>query len=74
MLGFGKISHINKTVQIVWTYQWEINAWPNFVITIAALVLTFYYAWKHGYSVLEIISKRIDGVFVRTLQNRFGKR
>jgi membrane-bound metal-dependent hydrolase YbcI (DUF457 family) len=63
----------SNAIQIVWKYQWEINAWPNFVITITTLVITFYYAWKHGYSALEIISKNIDRVFVRTLQNRFGK-
>jgi hypothetical protein len=63
----------SNAIQIVWKYQWEINAWPNFVFTIAALGITFYYAWKRGYSVLEIISKKIDRVFVRTLQNRFGK-
>ena len=63
----------SNDIQFVWKYQWAINAWPNVVITIAALVITFYYAWKHGHSVLEIISKKVDLMFVRTLQNRFGK-
>jgi hypothetical protein len=63
----------SNAIQITWKYQWEINAWPNFIITFTALGITFYYAWKHGYSILEIISKKIDGMFVRTLQNRFGK-
>ena len=62
----------SNAIQIVWKYQWEINAWPNFVITVAALAVTFYYAWKNGYSVLGMISKKMDLVFVRTLQNRFG--
>ena len=62
----------SNVIQITWKYQWEINAWPNFIITIAALMLTFYYALKHGYSILEIVSKKVDQVFVRTLKSRFG--
>jgi inner membrane protein len=61
----------SNAIQIVWKYQWQINAWPNFVITIAALMITFYYAWKHGYSILVNISQKADRVFVRTVKNRF---
>jgi len=63
----------SNAVQLVWKYQWPINAWPNFVITIAVLAVTFYYAWKRGYSILEIFSNKVDKVFVNALQNRFGK-
>ncbi len=57
--------------QIVWQYQWAINAWPNFVITLLALGTTFYYAVRKGYSILDLVSTRLDQIFVRTLQNRF---
>jgi len=31
--------------QLVWHGQWVLNAWSNFVITLAALAATFYLAW-----------------------------
>ena len=54
-----------------WQGQWALNAWPNFVITIVILCLTFYLAWKRGYSPVEIISPSADRAFVETLRNRF---
>ncbi len=62
----------SDSLQITWQGQWAINAWPNFVITGAALVITFYFAWKRGYSPLEMISSSADRAFVETLRNRFG--
>ncbi len=58
--------------QWTWEYQWQLNAWPNFAITIFTLILTFYYAWKHGLSPLEIISCKANDVFVSALRQRFG--
>ncbi len=58
--------------QLTWQGQWEINAWPNFVIIGTAIILVFFLAWKRGYSPLEMISIRADRVFVQTLWNRFG--
>lgn len=55
-----------------WSGQWELNAWPNFVITILALALTFYLACQRGYSPLGMVSKRADRKFVETLRRRFG--
>ncbi len=57
--------------QWTWTGQWELNAWPNFAITLALLAMTFIFAWKRGYSPLEIISTRADKTFVATLRKRF---
>ena len=59
--------------EIVWQYQWAINAWPNFVITLLALVTTFCYAIKKGYSILDLVSSRLDRIFVQSLHNRFRK-
>ncbi len=60
--------------QWTWTGQWELNAWPNFAITLALLAMTFRLAWKRGYSPLEIISTRADEAFVATLRKRFPYR
>jgi inner membrane protein len=54
-----------------WNGQWELNAWPNFLISFIALFLTFYLAWKRGYSPVEMFSKKADKAFVDTLRNRF---
>lgn len=59
--------------QWVWDGQWELNAWPNMMLTALLLAVTFYLAWKRGYSPLEIISQRIDSAFVSTLRNKFGQ-
>lgn len=57
--------------QWTWEGQWALNAWPNFVITGAALMATFFLAWKRGYSPLEMLSASADRVFVETLRRRF---
>ena len=58
--------------QITWQGQWALNAWPNFVITGVLLVISFYLAWKKGYSFIEMISVSADNTFVEALRNRFG--
>jgi hypothetical protein len=58
--------------QWVWDGQWTLNAWPNITLTALLLVLTFYLAWKRGYSPLEMISKKADAVVVDTLRRKFG--
>lgn len=60
--------------QLAWDGQWALNAWPNFLITGALLVLTFYWAWKRGYSPLELVSRKADNAFVGALRNRFASR
>lgn len=59
--------------QLSWKGQWALNAWPNFLITGALLFLTFYLAWKRGYSPVGLISAKADGAFVQTLRRRFGR-
>ena len=54
-----------------WSGQWALNAWPNFLITGVCLVLTFYLAWRRGYSPLEIVSPAADRAFVGALRTRF---
>jgi inner membrane protein len=58
---------------ITWSHQWALNAWPNFAITSALLLVTLYLAWSRGFSPLEMISGRADSVFVQTLRARFPR-
>lgn len=62
-----------RDLELAWSGQWALNAWPNFVITGILLALTFRLAWQRGYSPLEMISTRADRAFVETLRNRFGQ-
>jgi len=67
------LAPFSQSVQIMWSGQWQLNAWPNFAITIVLLTLTFFLAWKKGFSPVEIISTRADQKFVQTLRARFGR-
>lgn len=58
---------------LIWADQWELNAWPNILITILLLSVTLYLAWKKGRSPLEFISKRADIAFTAVLRKRFGQ-
>jgi hypothetical protein len=58
-------------IQYSWSGQWELNAWPNIVITAALLLLTFYLAWKRGFSPVSIFSLNADRAVIETLRNRF---
>ena len=60
-----------REIQFSWPGQWELNAWPNFVITVAALLLMFYLAWKRGFSPVSIFSMKADRAFVAALRSRF---
>ncbi len=62
----------SNSFQLVWEGQWELNAWQNVVITGIVIALTLFFAWKRGYSPLEMISATADAIFVRTLRQRFG--
>lgn len=59
-------------VTLAWSGQWELNAWPNFAITGACLVLAFWWAWRRGVSPLEVFNLRANAAFVGALRGRFG--
>ena len=59
--------------QLAWGGEWGLNAWPNVAITVALLLVTFWLAWRRGFSPLEMISTRADLAAVRTLRQRFPR-
>lgn len=59
--------------QLVWSGQWHLNAWPNFAITAALIAVTCVLAWRRGYSVVGLVSRRGDQAFVSVLRRRFGR-
>lgn len=60
--------------QWTWQGQWELNAWPNYLITAALLGATVFLAWRRGCSPLEMFSTTADRAFVETLRYRFPRR
>lgn len=60
-------------VELAWAGQWELNAWPNVVLTLAALVVTFELARRRGHSPVGLLSRRADAAFVEALRQRFGR-
>lgn len=66
------LSPFSKAWDLTWSGQWALNAWPNFVLTTATLLLALYWAWRRGYSPLEMISLRADRAVVQALRRRLG--
>jgi inner membrane protein len=62
----------SSQLQLKVPWQWELNAWPNALVTAALLALTLYLAWKRGFSILELVAPAADSAVVQTLRRRFG--
>ena len=60
------------SLQLTWSGQWALNAWPNFLITAIAVAATGFFAWKRGYSLVGYVSPRADNALVMALRQRFG--
>jgi hypothetical protein len=55
-----------------WQGQWELNAWPNLLVTVLLLGLIGVLALRRGRTPLELVSQRADAVLVGALRERFG--
>jgi inner membrane protein len=67
------LAPFSSSFQLVWRGQWGLNAWPNVAITLLLLLITFWLAWRRGFSPLEMISRGADDSFVRALRRRFPR-
>lgn len=63
-----------KHVQLTWSGQWALNAWPNVVITAVLIGLAVMLARQRGFSPVEMFSVKGDAACVRALRNRFPVR
>lgn len=60
----------SNALQLTWHGQWALNAWQNFLITGALLIATFWIAWKHGSSPVELASEQWNQALVDALRKR----
>lgn len=67
------LAPFSSSLQIAWRGEWGLNAWPNITLTFILLMITFWLAWRGGFSPLEMISAKADATFVRALRRRFPR-
>lgn len=67
------LAPLSDRMNLTWQHQWALNAWPNFVLTVALLMITIYLAWQRGYSPLELFSRKADEDFVKALRHRIPR-
>jgi hypothetical protein len=51
-----------------WKHQWRLDGWQNQFIFVVLLATSLWVAVKKGCSFVEVISQRLDSVFVKVLQ------
>lgn len=56
-----------------WKGQWRLDSWQNQTIFAALLVTSIWLAVKRGYSFVEVVSERVDKVFVQVLRKWFSR-
>ena len=61
----------SKHMQLAWSGQWALNAWPNMVITAGLIGMMLIWARQRGFSPLEMVSAKADALFVHALRTRF---
>ena len=63
---------MSSRLTLEWSGQWQLDAWPNLLLSVALISLTLFRAWRQGYSPLGLLSSRADEVLVQTLRARFS--
>jgi inner membrane protein len=51
-----------------WKGQWQLDGWQNKIIFIILFIASLWLAVKRGCSFVEVISRRLDSVFVKVIQ------
>ena len=51
-----------------WKGQWRLDGWQNQCVSLVVVLLSLWLAAKRGYSVMELVGRRVDAVFVGVLQ------
>ncbi len=60
----------SNRLQLTWSGQWALNAWPNILITAMLILLACVLACRRGYSPLGMFSAKADIPLVKILRKR----
>lgn len=69
------ISYLYPIIKSSWFWpgQWELNAWPNILITAALLGTTLYLVLRKGFSPVSIFSLKADETVVSAIRSRLKR-
>jgi len=56
-----------------WKHQWKLDGWQNQTLFAAIFLAALWLAVKRGYSFVEVISSRLDAVFVQVLRTWYQR-
>jgi hypothetical protein len=62
-------SPFSDDIQLKWSNQWELNAWPNILIGIGLMVTVILVARKKQISPFEIVSPQMNNAFLKMVKN-----
>jgi inner membrane protein len=51
---------LNNEIELIWSGQWELNAWQNQVIMVMLFALSYVVLVRKGITFLEVISPRLE--------------
>jgi inner membrane protein len=51
-----------------WKHQWRLDGWQNQIIFVVLFIASLWVAVKRGFSFVEVVSSRVDSVFVQVLR------
>jgi hypothetical protein len=67
------LAPFSSSLHLTWHGEWSLNAWPNIALTFILLMITFWLAWRRGFSPLEMFSAKANAAFVGALRRRFPR-
>lgn len=56
----------------VWEGQWQLNAWPNILLTVCLVLATLWIGIARGITPVELVSLRADQAVVAVIRQRFN--
>lgn len=70
--GVSYLAPFAAEPQLSWQGQWRLDGLTNILISLVLIVLALVLAVRRGDSPVGVISRRADGIFVRTLRRWVG--
>ena len=58
----------SKNVMWIWKGQWQLDAWPNRILSVVMFLWSLKIAARLGYSFVRVFNRRLDEIFVGILR------